>query len=263
MRYAQPRKLKTIRGERKAALNAWCVRCRQPMARHGKNFTCSRCHLATRIVMSGRIRSTTTARKQNSQASLACNSGYPFCVTCRVMMHRVSRTSVRRSHAFRCRLCKAITASQIDNSKRLAREAAILGMLRAGYLDVHIVRKMKCHHKTVKKLRLLVTDVRRCECGQLFHHVNRCELRPGWQTFVRERRSAFEDLLQRINRRVPAALPDEMRDDICQEILLDVMRSIDKILANVPAYISEYKKRYPFQYHSFDANPKLMERIAG
>jgi hypothetical protein len=54
-----------------------------------------------------------------------------------------------------------------------------------------------------------------------------------------------------------------MRDDICQEMLLDVMRSIDKVLGNLPSYISEYKKRYPFQYHSLDANPTLSERIAG
>lgn len=135
--------------------------------------------------------------------------------------------------------------------------------MEAGYMDSQIVRKMKCHHKTVKRLRAQNPEVKRCECGQLFHHVTKCHLRPGWQTVARERRSAFDDLLVRINRRVPAALPEEMRDDICQEMLLDLMRSIDKVLGNVPSYISEYKKRYPFQYHSFDANSKLVKRIAG
>ena len=136
-------------------------------------------------------------------------------------------------------------------------------MLEAGYLDSQIVRIMKCHHRTVKKLRAQIADVKLCECGQPFHHVSKCHLRPGWQTVVRERRSAFDDLLVRINRRVPATLPEEMRDDICQEMLLSVLKSIDKVLGNVPTYLSEYKKRYPFQYHSFDANPKLVERVAG
>ena len=143
------------------------------------------------------------------------------------------------------------------------REAQIIGMLAAGYLDSQIVRIMKCHHQTVKKLRARVTNIKLCECGQPFYHVSKCRQRPGWQTVARERRSAFDDLLVRINRRVPAGLPEEMRDDICQEMLVDVLRSIDKVLGNVPKYLSEYKKRYPFQYHSFDANPKLAERIAG
>jgi hypothetical protein len=178
-------------------------------------------------------------------------------------MHRLSRRSLGKPHAFRCRECRAITASHKEKAKIHRREEQIIALLEAGYLDSQIVRKMKCHHQTVKRLRLQVSDVKRCECGQLFHHVSKCHLRPGWQTVARERRSAFDDLLLRINRRVPSGLPQEMRDDICQEMLLDVMRSIDKVLGNLPSYISEYKKRYPFQYHSLDANPTLSERIAG
>ena len=263
MRYAQPRKLKTKRGEQKAALNAWCVSCRQPMERHGKNFTCSTCRVATRIQLSGEVlqRSQLIRRGQ-----LKCASGqdaYPFCVQCRSRMQRLSRRSQGKPHAFRCRRCKAVTASQRDQSKMHQREAQIVGMLAAGYLDSQIVRIMKCHHQTVKKLRARVTNIKLCECGQPFYHVSKCRQRPGWQTVARERRSAFDDLLVRISRRVPAGLPEEMRDDICQEMLLDVLRSIDKVLGNVPKYLSQYKKRYPFQYHSFDANPKLAERIAG
>jgi hypothetical protein len=80
---------------------------------------------------------------------------------------------------------------------------------------------------------------------------------------ARERRTAFDDLLVRINRRVPSTLPEEMRADICQEMLLQMMKSIEHVLANVPIFIKEYKRDYPFQYHSVDANPKLLERIAG
>jgi hypothetical protein len=108
-----------------------------------------------------------------------------------------------------------------------------------------------------------VTDARKCECGQLFYHTSKCHRRPGWQALVRERRGAFEDLLVRINRRVPSSLPEEMRADICQEMLLQMMQSIEGVLANTPVFIREYKKDYPFQYHSFDAKPELVERIAG
>jgi hypothetical protein len=73
----------------------------------------------------------------------------------------------------------------------------------------------------------------------------------------------FDNLLLRINRRVPSVFPEEMRADVCQEMLLEVVRSIDRVLSKAPQFISEYKKRYPFQYYSLDANPKLMERIAG
>lgn len=156
-----------------------------------------------------------------------------------------------------------MTASRKDGSKSYERERQILELLKAGYLDKQIVRKMRCHHRTVARLRIQVTDARRCECGQLFYHTTRCQRRPGWQTLARERRTAFDDLLVRINRRVPSTLPEEMRADICQEMLLQMMKSIDHVLANVPVFIKEYKKDYPFQYHSFDAKPKLIERIAG
>ena len=42
-----------------------------------------------------------------------------------------------------------------------------------------------------------------------------------------------------------------------------MMQFIERVLANVPVFIKEYKKDYPFQYHSYDAKPKLVERIAG
>jgi hypothetical protein len=73
----------------------------------------------------------------------------------------------------------------------------------------------------------------------------------------------FDELLVKVNRRVPRVFPEEMREEICQEILLEITRHIDKTLANMPKFISEYKVRYPFQYHSLDADPKLAERIAG
>lgn len=263
MRYAQSRKLNTKRGERKAALNAWCVSCHQPMERHGKNFTCPRCRIATRIVISGGFRKRSQLIREGRLVCASGQAAYPFCAQCRIRMHRLSRRSRDKPHAFRCRKCKAVTASHKEQSKIHQRQEQIIQLLEAGYMDSQIVRKMKCHHKTVKRLRGQIPEVKRCECGQLFHHVTKCHLRPGWQTVARERRSAFDDLLVRINRRVPATLPEEMRDDICQEMLLDLMRSIDKVLGNVPSYISEYKKRYPFQYHSFDANPKLVKRIAG
>ncbi len=263
MRYAQPRKLKTARGKRKAALNAWCVTCRLRMERHGKNFTCSRCRIATRIAISRDFTRRSQLIKEGRIKCATSQDVYPFCIQCRIRMHRLSRASQGKPHGFRCRQCKAITASSRNQSSLQRREEQIVQLLEAGYLDSQIVRRMKCHHTTVKRLRVEVTEVRRCECGQLFHHVSKCHLRPGWQTVERERRNAFDDLLLRINRRVPGGLPDEMRGDICQEMLLDVMRSIDKILGNLPSYISEYKKRYAFQYHSFDANPKLLDRIAG
>ena len=156
-----------------------------------------------------------------------------------------------------------MTASRRDSSKIYEKEQEILELITAGYLDKQIVRKLKCHHRTVARLRLQVNDPRRCDCGQLFYHTKKCQKRPGWQTVVRERRTAFDDLLVRINRRVPSTLPEEMRADICQEMLLQMMKSIESVLTKVPEFIREYKKDYPFQYHSFDANPKLLERIAG
>jgi hypothetical protein len=156
-----------------------------------------------------------------------------------------------------------MTASQKERGKHYLREKEILKLVKAGYLDKQIVRKMNCHHRTVARLRLQVTDVRRCDCGQLFYHTSKCHRRPGWQTVVRERRDAFDNLLVRINRRVPSALPEEMRADICQEMLLQMMESIEKVLASVPTFVKDYKKEYPFQYHSIDANPKFADKIAG
>ena len=156
-----------------------------------------------------------------------------------------------------------MAASHRDSSKIYEKEQEILELITAGWLDKQIVRKLKCHHRTVARLRLQVSDPRRCDCGQLFFHTKKCQKRPGWQTLARERRTAFDDLLVRINRRVPSTLPEEMRADICQEMLLQMMKSIENVLTKVPEFIREYKKDYPFQYHSFDANPKLLERIAG
>ena len=156
-----------------------------------------------------------------------------------------------------------MTVSKRDLSKAVDRENEIVALLEAGYLDKQIVRKMNCHHRTVARLRQTVSSQRRCECGQLFYHVTKCRQRPGWQTVAREKRGAFDDLLVRINRRVPSMLPEEMRADICQEMLLQMMESIEDVLKNVPRFIRDYKKHYPFQYHSLDSNPKLIERLAG
>jgi len=258
VRYGQPRKLKTKRGQKKAEQNAWCFTCRQPMSRHGKNFACSNCHIATRIEL------TVGPRPQGAKLSLQDSTWQqPFCISCRVQMNRFSRRTSGRPHSYRCRTCKSMTASYRDSSKTYEKEQEILELITAGYLDKQIVRKLKCHHRTVARLRLQVNDPRRCDCGQLFYHTKKCQKRPGWQTLVRERRTVFDDLLVRINRRVPSTLPEEMRADICQEMLLQMMKSIDNVLTKVPEFIKEYKKDYPFQYHSFDANPKLLERIAG
>lgn len=156
-----------------------------------------------------------------------------------------------------------MTASRRDISKAHEKEQEILQHIEAGHLDKQIAKKLKCHHRTVARLRQQVMEPRRCDCGQLFYHAKKCLKRPGWQALARERRTAFDDLLVRINRRVPSTLPEEMRADICQEMLLQMMKSIDTVLTKVPEFIKEYKKDYPFQYHSFDANPKLVERIAG
>ena len=263
MRYAQPRQLKTKRGERKAALNAWCCSCRQPMAKHGKNFTCSACHVATRIEMSnGRARRGSAIRR-GIQTSSNQQATYPYCSACRLRMHRVSRATAGKPHAFRCRMCRSTTSSHIERAKIHDREERILELLREGYLNSQIVRKMKCHSTTVKRLRALTQDVRRCECGELFHHVGKCHLRAGWQTRACEMRDDFDNLLLKISRRVPSVFPQEMRDEICQEMFLEVMKTIDRVLARAPDFIREYKRRYPFQYYSLDANPKLLERIAG
>jgi len=262
VRYAQPRKLNTRRGQRKAEQNAWCLTCQQPMARHGKNFSCAQCHIATRIQISwaeGRNR-----RHPNNVRPIADNRlTYPFCLGCQVRMQRFSRTTSGKRHSYRCRQCKTITASHRDSSKAIEREGQILELLKAGYLDKQIVRKMNCHHRTVARLRKEVNSPRLCECGQLFYHVTKCHQRPGWQTVAREKRDAFDDLLVRINRRVPSMLPEEMRADICQEMLLQMMESIENVLKNVPRFIKDYKKHYPFHYQSIDSNPKLLERLAG
>ena len=262
MRYAQPRKLNTKRGQRKAEQNAWCLTCHQPMARHGKNFSCSQCHVATRIEISsveGRSRRRSDRVSQIADERLL----HPFCLSCRIRMQRFSRGAIGKPHSFRCRQCKAMAASHKDSSKAVDREAEIIALLEAGFLDKQIVRKMSCHHRTVARLRQTVSNARQCECGQLFYHVTKCRQRPGWQTVAREKRGAFDDLLVRINRRVPSMLPEEMRADICQEMLLQMMESIEDVLKSVPRFIREYKRHYPFQYQSLDSNTKLLERLAG
>ena len=263
MRYARPRQLKTKRGLLKAQQNAWCLSCHEPMARHGKNFTCSPCHVATRIQIGNGLAKRGEAIRNGAQQTADRQPEYPYCVKCQIKMHRFSRNSSGKVHAFRCAKCKAMTSSHTVRGKVHEREQEIADLVRAGYLDCQIVRKMKCHHTTVRRLRAEVTDARLCECGQLFYHTTKCHLRAGWQSKVRHRRDAFEDLLVKINRRVPAAFPQEMRDEICQEMLLEIVKSMDRVLANAPDFIKKYKQRYPFQYHSFDADPKLVERIAG
>ena len=37
-------------------------------------------------------------------------------------------------------------------------------------------------------------------------------------------------------------------------MFLEVMKTIDRVLARAPDFIREYKRRYPFQYYSLDAN---------
>ncbi len=263
MRYAQPRKLQTKRGQLKAALNAWCLTCKQPMARHGKNFSCAGCHVATRWHIEHRRPSQKQSSKNTRSETNLREDSYPYCLSCRLRMKWFSRSGTGRVHGFRCQQCKTIVASHLDYSKVVEKEKQILFLMRQGYLDSQIIKKMSCHRLTVKRLRKLVTNARRCDCGQLFHHSTKCFLKPGWQATARERRSDFEDLLVRINRRVPSAFPDEMRSDICQEMLLEILRSIEKVLANTPRFISEYKKRYPVNYYSIDANPVLLDRIAG
>jgi Zn finger protein HypA/HybF involved in hydrogenase expression len=256
VRYGQPRKLKTRRGQQKAEQNAWCFTCQQPMARHGKNFACPRCRIATRIEL-------TLVRGQGSRVDVTLADAklqHPFCLDCRVRMHRFSRNSAGRPHSYRCRKCKAMTASHRDVSGVYQREREILELIEAGYLDKQIVKSLRCHHRTVARLRVQVSEPRRCDCGQLFYHTKKCPKRPGWQTLVRERRTAFDDLLVRINRRVPSSLPEEMRADICQEMLLQMMTSIDNVLTKVPDFIREYKKHYRFRWcrrsdsnrHEFD-----------
>ena len=263
MRYARPRKLTTKRGLHKATRNAWCLSCREPMAKHGKNFTCSQCHLATRIQIANGLGKRAEAIRKGAQEAASRQSEYPYCMQCKIKMHRFSRNSSGKVHAFRCAQCKSITSSHTVLGKVHQRQQEITDLIRAGYLDCHVVRKMKCHHSTVRRLRAEVSDIRLCECGLVFYHTSKCHLRAGWQTKVRDRRAAFDELLVRINRRVPAEFPQEMREEICQEMLLEIMKSIDRVLANTPDFIKKYKKRYPFQYYSFDADPKLVERIAG
>lgn len=258
MRYKEPRKLETKRGRKKAEQNAWCFTCRRPMAKHGPSFHCSDCHISTRIELSGENTSSVTRIPKASRLP----EYRPWCVQCRVQMARFARESTRPD-SYRCRRCRAMAASHIDSSAAVDKQEKILEMIKAGHLDKQIVRKLHCHHRTVARLRLQVSDPRKCECGQLLHHTKKCHKRPGWQTLARDQRSVFEDLIVRINRRVPLALPEEMRADICQEMLLEVVKATDAVLARAPQFIRDYKKKYPFQYHSFDANPRLVDRIAG
>ena len=80
---------------------------------------------------------------------------------------------------------------------------------------------------------------------------------------VQHRRSMFDDLLVRINRRVPGALPEEMRNEICQAMLFDVVESVKRILDRSQDYIRQYKKEYPFQMLSLDADNRLAETLVG
>jgi len=150
-----------------------------------------------------------------------------------------------------------------DFSEKLDKQAQIVRLIQGGFIDKQIVRKLHCHHRTVAALRSTVKDPRRCECGQLFHHTTKCHRRPGWQLKVQDRRSMFDDLLVRINRRVPRGLPEEMRSEICQEMLFDVVESVTRILDRSQDYIRKYKKEYPFRLLSLDADNRLAATLVG
>jgi len=252
VRYAQPRYLKTKRGERKANENAWCLKCRRPMARHGRNFSCASCHVATRIEIVG-----TARRSAPKGEALSAVDARPWCLSCR---QPFKRSGPDRFRCFRCRL---VVRGHSDKRKLLAaREREIVGLIRAGYTNKDVARKANCHHQTAARLRRGVR-ARLCECGGLFFHKHQCKKRRGWQSTVQERRSTFDDLLVRINRRIPRGLDEEVRGEVAQQMLVDIVQLIDDTLSKSQDYIRRYKKDYPFQVYSIDANPTFADRLVG
>src|ERR1041385_2048404 len=115
MRYAKPRKLQTKRGQQRAEANAWCVGCRQPMARHGKNFTCSTCHVACRIQLTPTRRAGVKCRfggqgrvlRKNDKRLSEATLGNPYCLSCRVKMktHGFRKTKAGPIRIFTCSSC--------------------------------------------------------------------------------------------------------------------------------------------------------------
>jgi hypothetical protein len=251
-RYAKPRTLKTKRGELKALNNAWCLKCRKPMERHGKSFTCTPCRSATRVQFIGPSRLRGERVKIN-----------PWCLRCRKPMAGSFGKTRRRFACLGKVGCGAfVTAHTTRKGKIEMRKARIAALVAEGYLNKDICRRVGTFNGTVREIRATLS-ARLCLCGQLFHHHGKCDKRPGWQTVARERRSDFDDLLMRINRRVPRGLPEEMREEICQQMLFDIAQSINDILSRSQDFIRQYKKTYPFAIYSIDADPTLAERLVG
>jgi len=249
-RYAQPRKLSTRRGRAKAEQNAWCISCQRPMARHGKNFYCATCHVATRMASAG-IRIATCA------TPIASAEAKPWCLSCRKPFRRCG------GERFRCPGCNISIRGHKDRRKLSpAKEREIVGLIQAGHTNKDIALKAHCFHQTVARLRAGV-QARLCECGGLFHHKSKCKKRPGWQSMVQERRSTFDDLLVRVNRRIPRGLDEEVRAEVAQQMLADIAQLIDDTLSKSQEYIRRYKKQYPFQLYSLDANRTFAERLVG
>lgn len=266
-RYRIPnRKIKTRRGQLKREQNAWCIRCRQPMERHGKSFCCRPCHWATQIVGTYSRARTFADRSLSITGKVRhfadTRQAYPWCIHCKRRMVRTSR-NLKRHTLLRwlCLNCGQSCAA-VSRIRRLQEEKRheVLKLLNEGWPQEMIRERLKVGSGTVKELAQRATP-RLCACGRIYRHRQRC-LQRRWQDAVQNRRSAFDDLLLRVNRKLQSGLPNEMRAELVSMMLVDIMKDIDVRLNRAQDYVRKYKRMYPLTV-SLDDNPRLTESLVG
>lgn len=280
VRYSQPRKLKTKRGQLKAERNAWCIKCHQPMAKHGCFFHCQNC------------RSCCKAQQGPPQWKRLAAPTNPWCLRCRQPLikhgqsyrckecgthvadnHRLRLALERRGRTnawclscrwpmlatgvWRCERCGVSTVYHSIKAER--RDTRPEADPRNPYCIIHR-RRMQSAEKGRRRFRcpecrLSVTARSR----QMAHYVGvQWQLRP-----LAAPSTTIDRFVRAIDHAVPRGLLPEMREEICQEMLLAILDYAEKVVLDVPGFVKAYKKRYPLPMNSLDANPLWAEKLVG
>lgn len=269
MRYAQPRKLNTKRGQLKAERNAWCWIHRTPMQRHGRRFACSG-HWTVLIDGSGNFakrsleRTGRTGRQAEAVAAVTKFS-YPWCCTCHKRMRRLGRAADGRPSGFYCGYCRAIAGSRtsVVHFKKFLHQRQIKTMIRAGHLNEQISRTLHAHCYTIKKLRAQIPaqEVAHCKCGKLKFHTVACSIKPDIRTLLAPHRTEFDRMITAMNRQILPGLPEDVRLEIAQQMFLDVRIAVKEITKRAPEYLRRYNEWY--NRLSGKVNVDSLKNVAG
>lgn len=264
MRYSQPRKLKTRRGQLKSEHNPYCLIHRTPMKKQGKSWVCIG-HWST-------VAHAVSKNRQFAAASLSITgkvkrfaggrAAYPWCLRCEIRMTRASRNLKRhQSVHYICQNCQQSCLAEYKSlSERRERERQCLTLLNEGHPVSYIRRTLRMSTVTIAKIRGAATP-KLCDCGQIKHHLTRCKLRPAYRGIKTEQRSEFDRQLYRISQvHVLRGLPQEVRDDVAQAMLLDVMEHMEQTLKRAPDYLRKHNQWYSRIHANVDLSaPKVLK----